>query len=326
MWFSAWLGALLRAQLFDFNNGNEDAADLVEPKKYGLENTGNFYFRSLDPRGAEDRMGAWVISPLERGSCSVEKESCTGGDLGVGRLSSQDTIFILLHGNGKNRGASHRIAAYKIFQSLGFYTLTLDYRGYGDSVMSLPLNATTVVEDAKAAIMLVRRSVGPDAKLVLYGHSMGTAIAAQAAAECQDQGFRVDGIILDSPFHSFKAALRLDTFVGSTLNYLLGLEDFIEEQHLDFDIPKYLARLTDTPVRIFHAVVDPVCPIEGARKIVSDMKAGGKDDIDLVVWEQEGLGHIGISKTAGFPGEIERFARQVHGVTKLGVSAGTRGA
>ena len=28
----------------------------------------------------------------------------------------------------QNRGASHRIAAYKIFQSLGYYTLTMDYR------------------------------------------------------------------------------------------------------------------------------------------------------------------------------------------------------
>ena len=68
----------------------------------------------------------------------------------------------------QNRGASHRIAAYKIFQSFGYYTLTMDYRsrptdyklseskngvmttllcrGYGDSIMSFPLNETTVVE------------------------------------------------------------------------------------------------------------------------------------------------------------------------------------
>ena len=45
MWFSAWLGSLLRAQLFDVNNGNEDRADLGQPINYGLENTQNFYFR-----------------------------------------------------------------------------------------------------------------------------------------------------------------------------------------------------------------------------------------------------------------------------------------
>ena len=36
----------------------------------------------------------------------------------------------------QNRGASHRIAAYKRFQGQGYHTLTLDYRGWGDSVMA----------------------------------------------------------------------------------------------------------------------------------------------------------------------------------------------
>ena len=32
---------------------------------------------------------------------------------------------------------------------------------------------------------------------------------------------------------------------------------------------------------------------------------------------QEGLGHIGISKTPSFPAEIQRFANEVHGKSKL---------
>merc|ERR1719158_2245707 len=136
------------------------------------------------------------------GSCSAKGDECGSeglGALGVGRLSSKDTVFILLHGNAKNRGASHRIAAYKIFQSFGFYTLTMDYRGYGDSIMSFSINETTLVEDAKAAIKLVRDSVGDEAKLILYGHSMGTGIASHAAAESLQEDIKVDGIILDSP-------------------------------------------------------------------------------------------------------------------------------
>ena len=45
MWLTQWLGALIRAQVFDVNNGNEDKADLVNPVNYDLENTQNFYFR-----------------------------------------------------------------------------------------------------------------------------------------------------------------------------------------------------------------------------------------------------------------------------------------
>jgi len=325
MWFSAWLGTLLRAQIFDVNNGNEDWADLVDPSKYGLENTQNIFFRSEDPRGEKDMMGGWFISPLgkqtqrETLSRKDTSETCSAsGDcsdgkvlLDVDKLTEEDTVFILLHGNAKNRGASHRIAAYKIFQSFGFYTLTMDYRGYGDSIMSFPINGTTLVEDAKAAIKLVRDSVGDDAKLILYGHSMGTGVSSQAVSEIKEEGVRVDGIILDSPFHSFKGMLKLETTLGATLNYLLGLEEFLLEADVAFDNPKYLVTL-DIPVRVFHATVDQVCPIEGSRKLIEDVKAGGKENIDLVVWEQEGLGHIGISKTESFPKEIERFALEVH--------------
>ena len=80
-------------------------------------------------------------------------------------LSDQDCVFILLHGNGRNRGAAHRVAAYKVWQSLGCYTLTVDYRGYGDSVMLQPLNETTLVEDAKAAIKFIRDIVGDKPKV-----------------------------------------------------------------------------------------------------------------------------------------------------------------
>ena len=40
---------------------------------------------------------------------------------------------------------------------------------------------------------------------------------------------------------------------------------------------------------------------------VQDVKAGGKSNIDLKVWEEEGLGHIGISTTNNFKEEIKRF-------------------
>ena len=330
MWFKTWFGALLKSYLFMVNDGNDDKDSLANPLKYGLENTENIYFPSLDKRSASDRLGGWFIKPLNRrtGTDTVSKqnqapntcnaENCMDEKLSVDKLSSEDTVFILLHGNAKNRGAAHRLAAYKIFQNLGYYTLTVDYRGYGDSVMSFPLNETTVVEDAKAAIKLIRDSVGDEAKLIIYGHSMGTGITAHSVAESmmEDVG-RVDGIILDSPFHSFRALLKLETWIGSTLNYLLDLEGFFQSIDIQFNSPEWLKSLP-IPVRVFHAVVDPVTPLEGAKQLVSDVKSSGKQNIDMVIWEEEGLGHIGISTTKTFPKEIKRFTDMVHGnIAKL---------
>jgi len=182
--------------------------------------------------------------------------------------------------------------------------------------MSFPLNETTVVEDAIAAIRLVRANVGDEAKLILYGHSLGTAIASHATAVCQAEGTRVDGILLDSPFHSMRYALTNSAF-GRGLNYVFNLEQFMEDIHVVFDTPKHLASLPTVPVRVFHAVVDQVCPIEATRQLVEELIARGKTNIDLVEWDQEGLGHIGISKTSSFSSEIERFASGVHAVSKL---------
>lgn len=58
----------------------------------------------------------------------------------------------------QNRGASHRIAEYKVWQRLGYHVLTIDYRGYGDTVMNGTIGETTLVEDSKAAIKLVRQA------------------------------------------------------------------------------------------------------------------------------------------------------------------------
>ena len=40
---------------------------------------------------------------------------------------------------------------------------------------------------------------------------------------------------------------------------------------------------------------------------LQDVKEGGKTNIDLVVWEEEDLGHIGISRTSTFRQEIINF-------------------
>ena len=47
-----------------------------------------------------------------------------------GNNSISGLVIILFPASLQNRGAAHRVAAYKIWQSLGCHTLTLDYRWY----------------------------------------------------------------------------------------------------------------------------------------------------------------------------------------------------
>ena len=65
--------------------------------------------------------------------------------------------------------------------------MTVDYRGWGDSTMSGTgegggferINEKSLIDDAVLAARFVRKEVGDQAKLVLYGHSMGTGIASR---------------------------------------------------------------------------------------------------------------------------------------------------
>ena len=68
-------------------------------------------------------------------------------------------MYVLIASYQQNRGASHRLAEYKVWQRLGYYVLTIDYRGYGDTIMNGTLSETTLVEDSKAAIKLIRHAI-----------------------------------------------------------------------------------------------------------------------------------------------------------------------
>jgi len=233
------------------------------------------------------------------------------------KLGLDDTVFIYLHGNGNNRGAPHRLAAYKVFQSQGYHTLTLDYRGYGDSVLKGEIGEDILIQDAKAAIEFVRREVGDKAKLILYGHSLGTGIASRVAAEVTGgKNGRVDGIILDSPFHSFKNIL--EKFPYKILSYLMiDFDTLLEKAGAEFNSPKWLSTIK-IPVTIFHAEADKICTIEMAEELVEDVKKMGKENIDMIRWSdkdisaEDHLGHNGITKAETFPKYVRQFVESVH--------------
>ena len=45
----AFIGILLRRQVFDVNEGNDDWKELIHPEKYGLTQTQNFYIQVASP-------------------------------------------------------------------------------------------------------------------------------------------------------------------------------------------------------------------------------------------------------------------------------------
>jgi uncharacterized protein len=97
----------------------------------------------------------------------------------VPRAAARGTLLIC-HGNGGNIG--DRLHPIGMFHELGLNVLIFDYRGYGESEGTPSEEGT--YRDAQAAWqhLAVERNTPPD-KIVVYGRSLGGAVAAWLAGQ-----------------------------------------------------------------------------------------------------------------------------------------------
>lgn len=103
-------------------------------------------------------------------------------------------VVLFCHGNAGNM--SHRLDSIRIFHTLGLNVLIFDYRGYGKSEGSPDEEGT--YRDAEAAwdYLVNVTGVKPE-KIVLFGRSLGSAIAAETALRRQG-----GALIMESGFTS----------------------------------------------------------------------------------------------------------------------------
>lgn len=86
--------------------------------------------------------------------------------------------------------------------ALGYSVLAIDYRGFGQSQGDLP-SETTVYEDARIAWERFKLLQPDPSKRLIYGHSLGGAVAIDLAVELgQQTPLPVRGLVIESTFTS----------------------------------------------------------------------------------------------------------------------------
>ena len=142
-----------------------------------------------------------------------------------------------------------------------------EYRGYAG--LPGPPTVGGVRRDAQAALRAVREELGvPGAlrageRVALYGHSLGSAVAAELAAEA-----RPEVLVLESPFTSARAMARIVTTPAVELVW--GLIS-----RVPYDTERRVAAL-DAPVWVVHGERDLVIPARMGRAVYAAARRKGE--------------------------------------------------
>jgi fermentation-respiration switch protein FrsA (DUF1100 family) len=160
-------------------------------------------------------------------------------------VPAQDERAVLLFFHGNAGNISHRMLSLQVFNRLRLSTLIFDYRGYGHSA-GRP-DETGTYRDAEAAWrFLVEQRGIPPSRIIIFGRSLGAAIATYIASRHTPRALIVESAFTSVPdlaarFYPFMPVRWLTRFHYTTKDYL--------------------ARVS-CPVLVVHSREDDIVPVE----------------------------------------------------------------
>lgn len=163
-------------------------------------------------------------------------------------VAQERGTLLFLHGNAGN--ISHRLESLQIFNQLRLSVLIIDYRGYGRS--SGAPSEQGLYKDAQAAYryLVEERGVKPG-QLVIFGRSLGGALAAKLAAEN-----KAGALILESSFTSVPD-------LGARLYPFLPVRLLSRYQYAT----RAAVQKVGVPVLVVHSREDEIIPYEQGRAL-----------------------------------------------------------
>ena len=191
---------------------------------------------------------------------------------------------MLLYCHGNADCVSQLAEVSRIFYDFGFDMFIFDYRSYGGSEKA-PLSEESVDRDALSAYHWVTSKGFKDDHIIIWGHSLGSSIAAWLATQTKP-----GGLILEGAFPSIYAVSRLRN------PWLLFPPSMI---HNKFETGKYVTQRTCRLLMI-HAEKDTIIPIALGRKVFEGAAEPKK-------WiEVKGINHN------DFPSVAREYAKPIH--------------
>jgi uncharacterized protein len=182
---------------------------------------------------------------------------------------------IVLYYHGNKRNIDRYVYAVPLFANHGYEVWMMDYPGFGKSTGEF--TEERVYEWALKKYELARQQAGPG-NILIYGKSLGTAVAAKIAAEHECQI-----LMLESPYYNLPSLL--------SHYFPIVPADLIVTSK--FPNNEFIPRVTE-PVIIFQGTDDWIVPYRNANKLNQFLKP---DDRFISVG---GAGHSDLRKHARY--------------------------
>ncbi len=209
-------------------------------------------------------------------------------------------VILLFHGNGANIGAS--LGQAQKFAGLGYGILMVEYRGYGRSEGSFP-SEKSVYADADAAwtYLTQTRQIAPQ-QIVIFGHSLGGAIAIDLATRHPEAA----ALIVQSSFTSMAHMIRRIDY-----SQYFPIEQLLIHR---FDSLSKVPHLR-LPVLYLHGTADELVPPSMSRVLYEATPQDPSNHRDLLIIE--GAFHTNVQDIGGphYLDKIQTFIQQAQDQT-----------
>ncbi len=158
-----------------------------------------------------------------------------------------DPVVLYLHGNAGHIG--HRAFRLDRFHRFGWGALLLEYRGYGGNP-GRPSEAGLTIDARAALAALLAMGIAPT-RIVLYGKSLGSGLAARLSTEQP-----VAAVLLESPYTSI-------TDIARSRYWFLPVRWLLRDR---FDSFRIIGGAL-APVLVMHGARDRIVPVAMGRAV-----------------------------------------------------------
>lgn len=256
------------------------------------------------PPRMTDGKAAWVLRRLSPGNLGLAFEELAfdvrdenGSPLKIAAWwiphpQAEGRCAVLIHGYADAKVGA--LAWAPVWHSLGFNLLVVDLRAHGESGGSVCTAGFRERHDLAQVIDELRTSRPDEARrVVLFGISLGAAVAAAAALETSD----ISAVVMESPYADFRRAAtahmdRLGAPGRPLQRAAIRLAEWLTRSDYDAVGPADLVARVPCPVLIIESGNDPYLAPDDRAAFERAVASRGREQGLGAIWTVKNVEHL----------------------------------